>query len=198
MRKRNKRAKVENILICGVGGQGIILASDVLCQAVFLAGYDVKKSEVHGMAQRGGSVITHVRFGDKVYSPLIEKRSCDYMLAFEKLEALRYSEYLRKNTKIIVNNREIPPMSVLAGDAKYPANVESTLKKFGTLHLIDAANIAVELGNRRVVNIVLLGVLSNFLDLGEKYWHDAIMQCVKERFVELNINAFNRGREFIG
>ena len=197
MRKK-KNKEIKNIIICGVGGQGIILASDVLCRAAFLAGYDVKKSEVHGMAQRGGSVITHVRFGEKVHSPLIEQGTCHYMLAFEKLEALRYTDYLRKDGQVIVDNREIPPMSVLVGNAKYPVDIERKLRDFGTVHLIDAMNIAAELGNLRVVNIILLGVLSKFLDLREKCWQDAIVQNVKERFVELNINAFNRGRELTG
>lgn len=198
MRKQKKTARIRNIVICGVGGQGIILASDVLCHAAFLSGYDVKKSEVHGMAQRGGSVITHVRFGKKVHSPLIEQGSCHYMLAFEKLEALRYADYLGKDSEIIVDDREIPPMSVLIGDAEYPVDIEKKLRKFGALHPIEATNIAVELGNLRVVNIVLLGVLSNFLGLKEKCWRDAIRQNVKERFVELNINAFKRGRELAG
>ncbi len=195
---RKKINGTRNIVICGVGGQGIILASDVLCHAAFLSGYDVKKSEVHGMAQRGGSVITHVRFGKDVHSPLIEQGTCQYMLAFEKLEALRYTDYLCRDGHIIVDNREIPPMSVLVGDAKYPTDIEQKLQRFGAVHLIDATNIAIDLGNLRVVNIVLLGVLSNFLDLEDKYWQDAIKQHVKERFVALNINAFNRGRELTG
>jgi indolepyruvate ferredoxin oxidoreductase beta subunit len=195
---RKKSNRTTNIVICGVGGQGIILASDVLCHVAFLSGYDVKKSEVHGMAQRGGSVITHVRFGKEVHSPLIEQGTCHYMLAFEKLEALRYTDYLCNGGHIIVDNREIPPMSVLVGDAKYPADIEKKLRKFGTVHLIDATSIAIDLGNVRVVNIILLGVLSNFLDLEEKYWQDAIKQNVKERFVELNINAYNRGRDLTG
>lgn len=197
MRKK-KTEGTKNIIICGVGGQGIILASDVLCHAAFLAGYDVKKSEVHGMAQRGGSVITHVRFGEKVHSPLIEQGTCHYMLAFEKLEALRYTDYLRKDGQIIVDNREIPPMSVLVGNAKYPVDIERKLRNFGTVHLVDATKIAAELGNLRVVNIILLGVLSRFLDLREKRWQDAILQNVKEKFVELNIDAFDRGRELTG
>ncbi|MDH4210571.1 MAG: indolepyruvate oxidoreductase subunit beta [candidate division WOR-3 bacterium] len=195
---RKKINGTRNIVICGVGGQGIILASDVLCHAAFLSGYDVKKSEVHGMAQRGGSVITHVRFGKDVHSPLIEQGTCHYMLAFEKLEALRYTDYLGRDGHIIVDDREIAPMSVLVGDAKYPADIEQKLQKFGAVHLIDATNIAIDLGNLRVVNIILLGVLSNFLDLEDRYWQDAIKQNVKERFAELNVNAFNRGRELTG
>lgn len=183
-----------NIIICGVGGQGIILASNVLCSAAFLEGLDVKKSEVHGMAQRGGSVITHVRFGTKVYSPLIEEGTGNFILAFEKLEALRYIHYLKKGGITLVNEREIPPMSVLVGTASYPKDIEKKLKKHGTTYFIDAANVASELGNIRTVNIILLGVLSKFLSFKEESWEQAITENVKQRFVELNITAFHRGR----
>ena len=191
---RKKSLGALNIVICGVGGQGIILASDVLCHTAFVEGLDVKKSEVHGMAQRGGSVITHVRFGEKVYSPLIEEGKSDYILAFEKLEALRYIHYLKKAGHIIVDNREIPPMSVLVGQAQYPADIDLKLKKLGKTHFIDAANIALELGNIRVVNIILLGVLSTFLHFKEESWVKAIDDKVKEKFVDLNVTAFKRGR----
>ncbi|MGD9379770.1 MAG: indolepyruvate oxidoreductase subunit beta [candidate division WOR-3 bacterium] len=191
----NKAPKSRNIIICGVGGQGIILASEVLCHTAFLEGLDVKKSEVHGMAQRGGSVITHVRFGKKVYSPLIEEGTSDYILAFEKLEALRYKHYLKKAGHIIVDNREIPPMSVLVGQAQYPEDIDRKLMKLGKIRFVDAAQIALELGNIRVVNIILLGVLSTYLDFTEKAWMKAISDKVKEKFVDLNIRAFNRGRE---
>ncbi len=192
---RKKKPDNKNVVICGVGGQGIILASDVLCHTAHLAGLDVKKSEVHGMAQRGGSVITHVRFGRKVYSPLIEEGTSDYVLAFEKLEALRYFYYLRKGGRVIVDNREIPPMSVLVGQAQYPDDIESKLKKSGNVLFVDAADIALKLGNIRVVNIILLGVLSTFLDFENKLWVKAISDNVKEKFVDLNIEAFSRGRE---
>jgi indolepyruvate ferredoxin oxidoreductase beta subunit len=191
----NKALKARNIIICGVGGQGIILASEVLCHTAFLEGLDVKKSEVHGMAQRGGSVITHVRFGKKVYSPLIEEGTSDYILAFEKLEALRYKHYLKKAGHIIVDNREIPPMSVLVGQAQYPEDIDRKLMKLGKTRFVDAAQIALELGNIRVVNIILLGVLSTYLDFTEKAWMKAIDDKVKEKFVDLNIRAFDRGRE---
>ena len=190
-----KLPESRNIIICGVGGQGIILASDVLCHTAFLEGLDVKKSEVHGMAQRGGSVITHVRFSDKVYSPLIEEGTSDFILAFEKLEALRYRHYLKKAGHIIVDNREIPPMSVLVGQAQYPEDIDQKLRRVGKTHFVDAAHIALELGNIRVVNIILLGVLSTYLDFKEKSWTKAISNNVKEKFVELNIQAFGRGRE---
>lgn len=192
---RKKKADSTNIVICGVGGQGIILASDVLCHTAFLEGLDVKKSEVHGMAQRGGSVITHVRFGKKIYSPLIEEGTSDYILAFEKLEALRYMYYLKKTGQIIVDNREIPPMSVLVGQARYPENIDGKLRKSGKTPFVNVANIALELGNIRVVNIILLGVLSTFLDFRKESWARAISDNVKEKFVDLNITAFNRGRK---
>ena len=193
-----RKVDTTNIVICGVGGQGIILASDVLCQAAFLEGCDVKKSEVHGMAQRGGSVITHVRFGKKVYSPLIEEGTADFLLAFEKLEALRYVHYLKKDGEIIVDNREIPPMSVLVGQAKYPQELNQKLRKLGRIHFVDAANVALELGNIRVVNIILLGVLSKYLGFKKDSWEESIRENVKEKFVELNISAFDRGRSHEG
>ncbi|HEC78392.1 MAG TPA: indolepyruvate oxidoreductase subunit beta [candidate division WOR-3 bacterium] len=187
--------KVTNIVICGVGGQGIILASNVLCNAAFNERLDVKKSEVHGMAQRGGSVITHVRFGEKVYSPLIEEGKVDFILAFEKLEAFRYLHYLKeKNGVIIVNDREIPPMSVLVGADTYPADITKKLKNYGELHLVPAEKTARELKNSRTVNIILLGVLSTFLNFKTRSWHSALKSCIKEKFVELNISAFDRGR----
>jgi indolepyruvate ferredoxin oxidoreductase beta subunit len=191
-------ADTTNIVICGVGGQGIILASDVLCQAAFLEGFDVKKSEVHGMAQRGGSVITHVRFGEKVYSPLIEETTSDFVLAFEKLEALRYSNYLKKGGRIIVDNREISPMSVLVGQADYPANIDRELERAGKTDFVDATAVALELGTTRVVNITLLGVLSKYLDFKRESWEESIRKNIKEKFVELNIAAFNQGRDYIG
>ncbi len=195
---RKKKADTTNVVICGVGGQGIILASDVLCHTAFLEGLDVKKSEVHGMAQRGGSVITHVRFGKKVYSPLIEEGTSDFMLAFEKLEALRYVHYLEKVGQIIVDNREIPPMSVLVGQAQYPQGIDRKLSGYGGVRLVNAADIALKIGNIRVVNIILLGVLSTFLDFKKESWKKAISNNVKEKFVDLNITAFDRGRELVG
>ncbi len=183
-----------NIVICGIGGQGIILASNVLCTVAFSEELDVKKSEVHGMAQRGGSVITHVRFGKKVYSPLIEEGTSDFILAFEPLEALRYSPYLEKNGIMIVNDHEIPPMSVLVGAAQYPQGIDRKLKRQGKTHFVDATSIGLELGNVRTVNIILLGVLSKFLDFKQESWEEAIKKNVKERFVELNITAFHRGQ----
>jgi len=193
-----EKHNVTNIVICGVGGQGIILASNVLCHVAFLEGLDVKKSEVHGMAQRGGSVITHVRFGERVYSPLIEQGTSDYILAFEKLEALRYMNYLKKKGKVIVDNREIPPMSVLVGQSRYPEDINERLKRSSKTYFINAADAALELGNIRVVNIILLGVLSAFLDFKKEAWVKAISKNIKDRYVGLNISAFECGQEFVG
>ncbi len=186
-----------NIIICGVGGQGIILASNVLCHTAFLEGFDVKKSEVHGMAQRGGTVITHVKYGSKVYSPLIAEGTADFLLAFEKLEALRYSHYLKDKGVAMVNDREIPPMSVLIGAAAYPADIPKQLSKQYRVHLVAAEKIAHDMGNVRVVNIVLLGVLARALQFTTGSWERAIRSNVKERYVDLNISAFHKGRELV-
>ncbi len=145
------------------------------------------------MAQRGGSVITHVRFGKKVYSPLIEEGTSDFILAFEPLEALRYLPYLKKYGIMIVNDREIPPMSVLVGAATYPQDIDKQLKERGKTHIVDATSVALELGNVRTVNIILLGALSKFLNFKKQSWKEAIKENVKGRFVDLNITAFNRG-----
>lgn len=186
-----------DIVICGVGGQGIILASNVLCHTAFLEGYDIKKSEVHGMAQRGGSVITHVRIGDKIYSPLIEQGNSDVVLAFEKLEAMRYIHYLKKNGTAIVNDRKILPMSVLTGAASYPENIKTNLERHGEIYYVDAEKVALELGNIRTVNIILLGVLSCFLGFKKKSWKTAISKNVKKRFVDLNLAAFGKGTSLL-
>ena len=186
-----------NIIICGVGGQGIILASNVLCHTAFLEGFDVKKSEVHGMAQRGGTVITHVKYGEKVYSPLIAEGTADFLLAFEKLEALRYSHYLKNKGIVMVNDREIPPMSVLIGAATYPADIPTQLQKHHRLFLVEAEKIAHAMGNVRVVNIVLLGVLARVLQFKTDSWEQAIRSNVKAQFVDLNITAFHKGRDLI-
>jgi len=189
--------EMTNIIVCGVGGQGILLSSDILCYAAYTEGFDVKKSEIHGMAQRGGSVITHVRFGRKVYSPLIEEGTADFILAYEKLEAMRYAHYVKKNGVFVINDLAIPPMTVLVGEAQYPSNIEDNLKAYGTTHFIKASDIARELGNIRATNVALLGGLANFLDFKPESWHTAIRHNVKEKFVDLNLNAFNQGRTML-
>lgn len=191
-----KKKRID-IVICGVGGQGIILASNVLCHAAFLEGNDIKKSEVHGMAQRGGSVITHVRIGDKIYSPLIEQGNSDIVLAFEKLEAMRYIHYLKKDGTAIINDHKIPPMSVLTGAAQYPENIENKLNRHGKIYYVDAAKVALDLGNIRTVNIILLGVLSNFLEFKKKSWKKSIINNVKKKFIDLNIAAFDQGASLL-
>ena len=189
-----KRAPVlSNIVICGVGGQGIILASNVLCTAAALEDRDVKKSEVHGMAQRGGTVITHVRYGDKVFSPLIEEGTADFILAFEKLEALRYIHYLKKQGVAIVNDREIPPMSVLVGAAIYPSDTMKELTRKAKVYVVNAEEIARQLGNLKTVNIILLGVLAQFLPFKSTSWQKAISAQVKKKYIELNKKAFTQG-----
>ncbi|MEO0123817.1 MAG: indolepyruvate oxidoreductase subunit beta [candidate division WOR-3 bacterium] len=195
-KKRNvepSNNKITSIIICGVGGQGILLSSDILCTAAFLVGYDAKKSEIHGMAQRGGSVITHARFGKKVYSPLVEEGTADFILAFEKLEALRYSYFLKEKGTIIVNDLEFPPMSVLAGEKEYPKNIIDSLKKISMVHLVPAQEIALKLGNVRVANVVLLGSLAKFLFFPKEVWIEAIKANVKPQYHELNIKAFEMG-----
>jgi len=190
--------KTLNFLLVGVGGQGIILASDVLAQVGLLAGYDVKKAEVHGMAQRGGSVVSHVRWGEKVHSPLIGKGEADYLLAFEKLEALRYVEFLRPGGRAFVNDQAIPPVSVTLGEATYPADdqIRKTLEQVTPhLYLVPALRLAEEAGSGRVLNIVLLGVLSCFLEPPPQLWWQAIKSRVPSKYLELNRQAFGKGRE---
>ncbi len=190
-----KSFNTTNVIVCGVGGQGILLASDILCTVAFLNGNDVKKSEIHGMAQRGGSVITHVRFGKRVFSPLIEAGRADFVLAFEKLEALRYSYFLKENGCVIANDLELPPMSVLTGVKTYPHNIQEILNKVARIDFVPAQEIASKLGNVRVVNVVLLGSLARFLDFDEELWINAIKEHVKQKYIDQNIRAFRVGME---
>ncbi len=193
--------KEMNFLLAGVGGQGTLLASDVLADVGVRAGYDVKKSEVHGMAQRGGSVTSHVRWGDKVRSPLIGHGEVNYLLAFEKLEALRYVGMLRPGGVAIVGDQSIPPLSVSSGEDRYPDDerVGRTLRKvIERTHFIPSISLAEELGSARVHNIVLLGALSTFIeDVAPDTWLEAIEARVPERFLELNRRAFWTGREAV-
>jgi indolepyruvate ferredoxin oxidoreductase beta subunit len=189
--------EMTNIIVCGVGGQGILLSSDILCFAAFNEGFDVKKSEIHGMAQRGGSVITHVRFGRKVFSPLIEEGTADFILAYEKLEAMRYAHFLKDGGIFVINDLAIPPMTVLVGEAEYPTAIEEKLRVYGPAHFLEASKIAQDLGNIRAANVTLLGGLANFLDFKPESWHTAIRKNVKEKFVDLNITAFDQGRRML-
>ncbi len=185
-----------NIIICGVGGQGIILASEILSSVLLRAGYDVKQSEVHGMAQRGGSVLSHLRYGKKVYSPVIDPATADLILSFELLEALRHIGYLKDRGKIVVNTQQILPPSVAAGNEDYPPDPIAAMKKMGvSVFPLNALEIARELGEVRVVNTIMTGGLSCFLPMDENVYTEVIKERVKERFVDVNLRAFTRGRE---
>jgi indolepyruvate ferredoxin oxidoreductase beta subunit len=185
----------KSILIFGVGGQGTLLASRVLGSLAVKGGFDVKLSEVHGMAQRGGSVVTHVKFGEKIHSPLIEPGKADIILAFEKMEALRWCHFLGKDGIMIVNTQEIDPMPVIIGVAEYPKNILDQLKeKCAKLLTVDALKMASELGNIRVVNTILIGVLSKHIGTDREEWQEAIRETVPKKTVEINSLAFDRGR----
>ncbi|WP_010293050.1 indolepyruvate oxidoreductase subunit beta [Clostridium senegalense] len=187
---------VKSILFIGVGGQGTILASKILSEGLLRHGYDVKMSEVHGMAQRGGSVTTQVRFGEKVYSPLIEEGKADVVVAFEKSEALRALPFLKEGGYLVVNEYEIHPVPVLIGEEKYPEDVIGELKKrVEKLVVLNAANIAEELGNIKAQNVVLLGALLKALDLREIDWEEVVSTLVPQKAVELNKKALKLGME---
>ncbi|NLL63640.1 MAG: indolepyruvate oxidoreductase subunit beta [Ruminococcaceae bacterium] len=182
------------IMIVGVGGQGTLLASRLLGNVLLFEGYDVKISEVHGMSQRGGSVVTCVKFGKKVASPIIEKGEADIILAFEQLEAARWLPYLKKGGKIIVNTQCIDPMPVITGAAKYPENVIETIKKLGVdVTPVDALKLALEAGNAKAVNVALIGVMAKQTDIKYKVWTKIIKDTVPEKFKELNLKAFELG-----
>lgn len=187
-----------NVMIVGVGGQGTLLASRVLGTVAMLSGKDVKVSEVHGMSQRGGSVVTYVKIGDKVDSPLIEEGEADVVLAFETLEALRWEKYLSESGSLIVNSQEIDPMPVIIGAAKYPENILGGIEKSfeGTgksLVAVDALAIARECGNIKAVNTVLIGLLAAKTDIDKDIWLKALNEVVPAKFLDLNINAFEAG-----
>lgn len=184
-----------NISLVGVGGQGTLLASEILCQVALLSGKDVKKSEVHGMAQRGGSVVSQVRIGDKVHSPLIAVGETDILISFEKLEALRYAHFLAADGVAMVNDQEIRPVTVSSGQASWPEDLDGRLKStFAKLELLPALKMARELGNVRTMNVVMIGALSNYTDIPEEIWQEAIKSLVKPQYVELNLKAFEAGR----
>ena len=187
--------QTRSIVIVGVGGQGILLASEILAQAAMLEGYDVKTNEVHGMAQRGGSVMAQIRYGKEVHSPLVARNEADILGALEKIEALRYADYLRPGGLAAVSTQAVMPVTVSSGGARYPEDAEELLRQaFPRLLYIDAAKIAGDLGDSRAANIVLLGAISQGLDLAEQSWEKAIALCVKEKFLEINRKAFAAGR----
>ena len=185
-----------NISLVGVGGQGTLLASEILCKAALLAGKDVKKSEVHGMAQRGGSVVSQVRIGDKVYSPLIGVGETDVLISFEKVEALRFAHFVSPDGIAMVNAQEIRPVSVSSGLSKWPEDIDIQLKStFPKLELIPALDIARGLGNMRIVNVVMIGALSNHLGIDDEVWRESITSLVKPKFLELNLKAYDTGKK---
>ena len=187
-----------NILFSGVGGQGILLASELTAYAQLEAGFDVKKSEVHGMAQRGGSVTAHLRYGEKVYSPLIEPGKADIQVAFEEMEAARYLPYLHKDSAVVVNTQKILPPSVATGKASYPTGILDELRNRGIkVVALDAFAVAREIGELRTANVVMVGAMSNFLAVSPGIFLDVIDQRVKEPFREVNKKAFTAGRDLV-
>ena len=187
--------KTTSVMIVGVGGQGSLLASRLLGTVLTDEGYDVKVSEVHGMSQRGGSVVTYVRYGDKVYSPIVTEGECDYIISFEKLEAARYAGCLRKGGKIIVNTQQIDPMPVITGAMTYPENLVEKMQAAGVkVDALDCLALAKQAGSSKAVNIVLMGRLSHYFDLPEAAWMQAMEAIVPAKFLELNKKAFELGK----
>jgi indolepyruvate ferredoxin oxidoreductase beta subunit len=185
--------EVKNILLVGVGGQGTILASKILSKGLVKAGYDVKMSEVHGMSQRGGNVSTQIRYGEKVYSPIIGKGQADLIVAFEKMEALRWIDYLKMDGKMVINDYEIPSVPILMCKEKYPEEIFEKLGALAKTTVVKAADIAKDLGNAKMMNVVLLGALIKALGITEVDWEGVIRDSVKESFHEINIKAFQLG-----
>ncbi|MFO7605743.1 MAG: indolepyruvate oxidoreductase subunit beta [Desulfurivibrionaceae bacterium] len=185
-----------NILFCGVGGQGILLASELTAYALLASGMDAKKSEVHGMAQRGGSVEAHLRYGRKVYSPLIEPGAADLLLAFEIMEAMRYLPYLHKGSKVIVNTQRILPPAVATGKAAYPENIIEELTGRGLEVMpVDAFEIAKKAGNVKAANVALVGALSSLLPIPQETFIEVIKERIPARFLEVNLTVFQEGRK---
>lgn len=188
-------ADVKSILLAGVGGQGIVRAGDIVSMALMAAGFDVKKSEVHGMAQRGGCVTSHVRYGQKVYSPIAKKGDIDFLLSFEKMETLRYLDYMRPNGTIIINDEEVYPPSVNLGLNAYPENVVETVNGyFKDVRVIKASEIAARVGNFRTANSVMIGALSRHLEIGVVLWERIYNKSFPEKLIKANIEAFHLGR----
>ncbi|MBQ7283942.1 MAG: indolepyruvate oxidoreductase subunit beta [Oscillospiraceae bacterium] len=183
----------KNIMIVGVGGQGTLLTSRILGGLAMDAGYDVKLSEVHGMAQRGGSVVTFVRYGENVYEPIVEEGGADVIIAFEKLEALRYAHFLKKDGALVVNDWRIDPMPVVIGAAEYPENIIENLKKEYNVYSVNAMEEAKKLGSPRSFNLVVLGVAAQHMDFTQEQWHKVIEKTVPPKTVDVNKTAFNAG-----
>ncbi len=186
-----------NIMIVGVGGQGTLLTSRILGDVALSSGLDVKVSEVHGMSQRGGSVVTYVRMGEKIHSPIIEKNEADIILCFEKLEALRWIDYAKKDATIIVNTQRIDPMPVVIAKAKYPENIIEKIKaNYAKVVDVPALDMAQQCGNIKAVNVVMIGVMAQCTEIEKEIWLKAVEKTVKPQFVDVNIKAFNLGYDY--
>ena len=183
----------KNIMIVGVGGQGTLLTSRIIGKTALEMGNDVKISEVHGMAQRGGSVVTFVRYGEKVSEPVVEEGSADVVIAFERLEALRYAHFLKKDGVLVVNDCRIDPMTVVIGAKQYPENIIETLRESHNVYAIDGGKIAKELGNSKVLNSVVLGYAAKHVGFTKEAWIDMVKKTVPPKTVELNVKAFEAG-----
>jgi len=190
-------SEVKNILLCGVGGQGTILASKILSTALVSAGYDVKMSEIHGMSQRGGSVVTQVRYGKEVFSPIIGKGHADLLVSFEAMEAMRYLVYLKPDGKVVVNDHMIPTATTLSGQQEYPKDCLEKIRQLADVSVLKAAEIAEGLGNAKSMNVVLLGALVKLMGLEDLDWNAALEACVKPQFIELNEKALKAGMEAV-
>jgi len=187
--------KVTNIVLVGVGGQGILLAAEILSETFMLAGFDVKKSEIHGMSQRGGSVVSHVRYGKEVFSPMVPEGEGDILFGFELMESYRYLSLLKPGGAVIVNDLCIAPPSVLIGQEQYPEGLALKIRDVcPDCLLVDGQNLAIQAGNARTANTVLLGAVSKRLDIDEKYWVEAIEKMVPRKALEVNLKAFQLGR----
>lgn len=187
--------ETRSIMIVGVGGQGSLLASRLLGNVLLAKGFDVKVSEVHGMSQRGGSVVTYVRYGDEVCSPVIEKGEADVIISFELLESARWLPYLKKGGKLITSTQQLDPMPVITGAAQYPEDIAAKIKAMGIqVTAVDALGLAEKAGNAKASNVVLMGVVSAQTEFDEQLWQNAIEQCVPPKFLELNKKAFDLGR----
>ena len=187
--------KITNILLVGVGGQGILLAAEILSETCMLAGFDVKKSEIHGMSQRGGSVVSHVRYGKEVFSPIVPEGEGDILFGFELMESYRSLPLLKEGATVIANDLCIPPPSVLMGQESYPADLAQKIgQRFPDFILVDGQKVAIDAGNARAANTVLLGAVSKRLDIEEKFWLEAIERMVPKKALQVNLKAFEAGR----
>lgn len=191
-------SEVKSIMLVGVGGQGTLLASRILGNAIMAQNYDVKVSEVHGMSQRGGSVVTYVRFGSEVFSPVVDKGQADYIISFEQLEAARWISYLKEGGKLITSTQTLDPMPVITGQAVYPTELIEKIKAKGIDTLaIDALSLANEAGSSKATNVVLVGVLSKLLGFSDDVWEKALNECVPPKFLDINKKAFSLGKNAV-